>query len=154
MKEYFLIGRPREAEFDRLAELACRAVSADAGLITLIGEGRQFFLAHFGLGEPWASWRETPLSHSFCCHVAEMDRPLVVDASNLHPLVQRNPAVTDLGVAAYLGLPIHAADGAPVGAVCAIQHRPRQWSEADKTALRLIAQLVDAQIRHVTPEAA
>jgi hypothetical protein len=30
------------------------------------------------VAEPWATARGTPLSHSFCKHVVEMDAPLVV----------------------------------------------------------------------------
>ena len=144
--EHFLIDTPRERTFDRLVELACRALDADTALITLIGNGRQFFKADYGLGEPWATWRETPVSHSFCVHVAEMGAPLLVEDSLSHPLVSRNPAIEDLGVYAYLGHPVRDSDGRSVGAICVIQGARRAWSRNDAAQMRIFAELVSLEI--------
>ena len=83
-----------------------------------------------------------------------MDKPLIVEDALVHPLVCKNPAIADLGVAAYLGQPIHAADGTPIGAICAIQTKPRKWSDNEISAMKLLAELVDEQITRATPQAA
>ena len=55
----------------------------------------------------------------------------MVEDAREHPLVRDNLAVRDLGVIAYAGIPLVLSDGHAVGAFCAIDGRPREWSERD-----------------------
>ena len=63
-----LLDSPPDPAYDRIAEVAARMLEAPVALISLIDSDRQFFKSCVGLGEPWDSTRETPLSHSFCKH--------------------------------------------------------------------------------------
>ena len=47
------------------------------------------------------------------------------------PLVADNPAVFELGVIAYLGVPVLAPNGKILGSFCAIAPKPRAWSKDD-----------------------
>src|SRR5918997_6238455 len=109
-----------EPSFDRLTRLAAKILRAPVALVSLVDGDRQFFKSSLGLPEPWASLRETPLSHSFCQHVVHAAAPLVIADARAHPLVRDNPAIRDLGVVAYLGLPLATADGAVLGSFCVI----------------------------------
>ena len=91
-----LLDTPPEESFDRLTRLAARLLSAPVALVSLVDDHRQFFKSAFGLPQPWATVRETPLSHSFCQHVVSEGKPLIVEDARAHPLVCGNPAVTDL----------------------------------------------------------
>ena len=62
-------------------------------LVSLVDRDRQFFVSCPGLGEPWASARETPHSHSFCQHVVTSGAPLVIEDSREHPLLADNLGV-------------------------------------------------------------
>ena len=95
---------PEEA-FDRLTRLATRALGVPVALVSLVDEHRQFFKSCVGLPEPWATDRQTPLSHSFCQHVVSAADPLVIADARQHPLVRDNAAIADLGVVAYAGFP-------------------------------------------------
>ena len=95
--DFFLFDTAREAELDRLAELACRSVVSDFGLITLVSEDGQFFKADFQMPEPWSTLRKTAITYSFCAHVAELGMPLMIENANMHPLACDNPAITDIG---------------------------------------------------------
>ena len=53
-----------------------------------------------------ASERATPLSHSFCQHAIVAREPLVVPDAREHPVLKTNPAIRDLAVIAYLGVPL------------------------------------------------
>ena len=64
-----LLDTPPEEPFDRLTRLAARTLGAPVALVSLVDDRRQFFKSAHGLPEPWASQRETPLTHSFCQHV-------------------------------------------------------------------------------------
>ena len=54
-----------EPAFDRLARLTTRLLHVPVALVSLVDADWQFFKSCIGLPEPWASRRETPLSHSF-----------------------------------------------------------------------------------------
>src|SRR6516162_9470764 len=63
-----------ELEFDRVTRLACRLLGTEVALLSLVDTDRQFFKSSCGLPEPWASIRQTPLSHSFCQHVVASEK--------------------------------------------------------------------------------
>ncbi len=126
-----LMDGPFEAPFDRLTRLAGKILRAPVTLVSLVDGRRQFFKSARGLPEPWASRRETPLSHSFCQHVVRSAGPLVVPDAREDPLVRENLAIRDLGVIAYLGAPLTTGEGHTLGAFCAIDGQPRAWTDLD-----------------------
>ena len=141
-----LLDSPAERRFDRLTRLAASALRVPVSSITLVDAERQFFKSAVGFASPWAERRETPLSHSFCRHVVESEAPLIVPDSRAHPLVANNPAVDELGVAAYIGLPIADPAGVVIGSVCAIDNSARDWAESDLEILADVAALVQREI--------
>lgn len=141
-----LVDGPPEAAFDRAVRLATRILGTPVGLLSLVDGERQFFKAQTGLPEPTATARETPLTHSFCQHVVANDAPLVVRDARTDPLAQNNLAIRDLGVIAYLGVPVRAPDGHVLGSLCAIQSEPRDWTDADREMLEDVAAGVEAEI--------
>jgi GAF domain-containing protein len=119
-----LLDSAPEQAFDRLTRLAARLLGVPIVLVSLVAENRQFFKSQVGLPEPWASARQTDLIHSFCQHVIAARKPLVVEDARVHPLVCDNPAVPDLGVVAYAGVPLITAGGQALGSFCAIDTGP------------------------------
>ena len=122
-----LLDSPPEEPFDRLTRLATRIVKTPIALVSLVDRDRQFFKSLVGLTEPWRTRRETPLSHSFCQHVVALHEPLVIPDARKDPIYRDSPAIRDLGIIAYCGVPL-ATSGAALGAFCVIDHEPRQWS--------------------------
>jgi GAF domain-containing protein len=141
-----LLDTPPEAAFDRLTRLACRVLRAPVGLVSLVDQHRQFFKSCVGLPEPLASSRQTPVSHSFCQHVVATGRPLIVENAKTNPLVQLNPAVEEMGIVAYAGIPLVTSDGYTIGSFCVIDHRPRTWSFDDIETLQELAGCVMHEI--------
>lgn len=141
-----LLGAPAEERFDRLTRLAQRLLRVPVALITLLDVERQFFLSVQGLAEPWASLRETPLSHSFCRLVVERGAPLSVADARKDPQLRDHPAIEALGVVAYLAVPLPLPGGGVVGALCAIDTAPRDWSREDEQALADLASAVVAEM--------
>jgi PAS domain S-box-containing protein len=129
-----LLDSPPDETFDRLTRLAARLLHAPASLLSLVDSDRQFFKSVVGLSDPWASARQTPLSHSFCQHVVASDAPFVVEDARNHPLVADNEAIGDLGVIAYAGIPLRSREGQTLGSLCVIDDHPRRWS-ADELAV-------------------
>lgn len=128
---------PPEAAFDRLTRLAANLLAAPVALVSLVDAHRQFFKSSFGL-----PLRETPLSHSFCKQVVRDGTPLVVHDARHDARVADNPAIDELGVQAYLGVPLVTAQGHTLGALCTIDHQPRRWTERDAEILGELAALV------------
>ena len=141
-----LMDSPPDASFDRLTRLAARWLRAPVALVSLVDDCRQFFKSAIGLPEPWASARETPLSHSFCQHVVDLGRPLVVNDARLDPLVLENRAIPDLGVIAYLGVPLVTSDGQFLGSFCAIDGVPREWNADEIDTMADLAASVSTEI--------
>lgn len=147
LRETGLLDSPAEADFDRVVEQVVSEVGVPVALVSLVDDTRQFFKSAVGLGEPWATLRETPLSHSFCQYVVSERRPLVVADAREHPVVRENLAIPDLGVVAYAGVPLRGADGAVLGSLCAIDGAARAWDEAALGTLRRLAGDVEQLIR-------
>lgn len=140
-----LLDSPDDEAFDRLTRLSADLLGAPIALVSLVDRERQFFKSAVGLDEPWASRRQTPLSHSFCKHVVAGSEPFVVTDARDSPLVRANLAVSELNVVAYAGVPI-VSEGQPIGALCVIDREPHPWSAADLKVLRGIGDAVEAQI--------
>ena len=141
-----LMDSAAEPAFDRLTILAAELLCVPVALVSLVDERRQFFKSCVGLPEPWSTVRETPLSHSFCRLAVISEAPLIINDARDDDRVCNNLAVRDLGVVAYLGVPIHSADGAVLGSFCIIDVVPRQWSEADLASVTRLCECVETEI--------
>ncbi len=146
LKRLGLLDTAPEAAFDRLTRVACRVLRAPVGLVSLVDQNRQFFKSCIGLPEPFHSKRETPVSHSFCQHVVATGKPLVVEDARSNPLVKLNPAVEEMGIVAYAGIPLVTSDGHTIGSFCVIDSRPRSWSFDDVEMLQELAGCVMHEI--------
>ena len=142
-----LLDTPAEDAFDRVARLAVHLLDVPIALVPLVEEDRQFFKACVGLPEPWASARQTPLSHSLCQHVVVARQPLVIGDTGRDALARDNPLVQELGLAAYLGVPLIDPSGYVLGAVCVADRRPREWTAEQVAVLADLAGLVMTQIQ-------
>lgn len=131
LEELMLLDTPAEEAFDRLTRLASLIVETPVSLVTLIDADRQFFKSQFGLPPDIAEKRETPLSHSFCQYTLATTEPLVVPDARTHPVLKDNPAIADLNVIAYLGMPLRTTDGVALGAFCVIDNKPRVWTRRE-----------------------
>src|SRR3954447_7899893 len=149
-----LTDTPEEA-YDRFTRLAAPIVDAPIALFTVITEEEQFFRSQVGLPEPVATTRRTPLSHSFCQYVVLSSAPLEVTDARTHPVVRGNPAIEELQVIAYLGVPLITRKGETLGSLCAIDHEPREWTERDRIVLKDLAAatVTEVELRRTTREA-
>ena len=137
-----LLRRATFDHLDRLTRLASSLTDAPVALISMVDEDRQFFTSQHGLGDPWASDRETPLSHSVCQTVVSQQTPLVLDALGDHASFADHPARHDIDVQAYCGVPIRDPDGVVLGSFCVIDDDRHEWSPETVAMLQLLAEVV------------
>jgi GAF domain-containing protein len=140
-----LLDTPAEEPFDRLSRLATRLFKTPIALVSLVDRDRQFFKSSIGLAEPWRSRRETPLTHSFCKHVVALHEPLVIPDARKDPAYRDNPAVRELKIVAYAGVPL-TVSGFALGAFCVIDDQPRAWSYDEVQTLKDLAECVTHEI--------
>jgi serine phosphatase RsbU (regulator of sigma subunit) len=141
------LGPVADPGLEPFTRLVARLLDVPVVLVSLVDDARQFFPAAIGLAEPYASRRETPLSHSFCQHVVTSQAPLVVTDAVEHPLVCANLAIPDMGVIGYAGMPLVDRDGRTLGSLCAIDTSPREWTDDELNTLRDLAAACSSEIQ-------
>ena len=141
-----LVDGDADPGLETLAQLCAKMLGIPVALISLVDPEKQFFAASCGLPEPWASERQTRLSHSFCQHVVVSRQPFVVSDARQHPQVKDNLAIRDLNVIAYAGVPLATEDGDVLGSFCAIDSKPRTWSRSD---LETLNQFAGSAMEHI-----
>jgi GAF domain-containing protein len=141
-----LLDSPPDESFDRLTRLAAKVVNAPVALVSAVDRDRQFFKSCLGLPEPWATRRETPLSHSFCQHVVAAREPVIVSDARKDERLLDNLAIRDLGVIAYLGVPLITREGHALGTLCVIDHEPRIWTNDEISLVKDVAASVVTEI--------
>jgi serine phosphatase RsbU (regulator of sigma subunit) len=136
-----------DAGMERFARLVAGVLAVPVALVSLVEADRQVFPGMVGLAEPWATSRQTPLSHSLCQHVAASGRPLVLPDARLDERTCTSLAIDDLGVVAYAGMPLTDGAGSVLGSLCAIDQRPRTWSRQDLANLEDLAAACSGELR-------
>ena len=149
-----LLDSPAEESFDRLTRMAASLIDVPSALVTVIDADRQFYKSCIGVKEPWATTRETPLELSYCTHVVETGDPLIISDAREHPLTKDHPALREMNIIAYAGIPLFL-DGQPLGSFCVVDEKPRDWSERDIAVLKDLANSAMSEIalRVATEEA-
>ncbi|WP_071208229.1 EAL domain-containing protein [Agrobacterium vitis] len=129
--------------YDRIARLAKRIFGTEIVLITFMDSERQWFKSHLG-----TDMTQNRRDQSFCTHTIVQKKTLVVEDASADPRFRANPFV--LGgpqIRFYAGEPLSTHDGHPVGTICLVDRRPRQFSQEDQDTLRDLADLVMTQVR-------
>jgi GAF domain-containing protein len=136
-----------DPSYERFARLVHTFLGVPVAIVSFVDPDGQRFPGALGLPEPWQSRRGTPLSHSFCKHVVAEDRPLVVSDARTVDFLADNRAIVELDVVAYAGYPLHALDGTPVGSLCAIDARPREWTQRELAVLEDLALACTSEVQ-------
>ena len=132
--------------FDRTTRLAASLLEVPVALITVADDDQLHFASCVGPEHPWGSTPGIPLSHSACQHAIRSRRPLPIEDARSHPLVRDSPAIGELGIVAYLGVPLTGSGDQTIGTLCAIDTTPRVWTEENVRVLQDLAATVTAYL--------
>jgi diguanylate cyclase (GGDEF)-like protein len=131
-----------EDSFDRITRLAAQLFHVPIALVSLVDHDRQWFKSHQGLPV-----RQTSREVSFCGHAILQEETLIVRDSAQDSRFADNPLVTGAPhIRFYAGHPLHAPDGARIGALCIIDAQPREFSAQDAASLVDLAAMVDREL--------
>ena len=137
-----LLDTEPEPIFDRLTRLLAHSLQTPIALFTLIDADRQWFKSRVGL-----ELSETPRDQAFCAHAILSTEPMVVSDAFQDPRFASNPLVLGAPhIRFYAGVPIRSASGLPLGALCAIDTRPRVLSAEQLQVLQDLGEVVSREI--------
>ena len=137
-----LLDTAEQEIFDNIARLACEITAAPMAAVALVGQDRQWFLAH-----PGFEAREISRSVTFCAHTIVTSELMEVPDALDDVRFRDNPQV--LGpphIRSYAGVPLVLPSGESLGALCVIDTVPRRLTPAQKQALKTLAHSVVGEI--------
>ena len=133
------------SQFHPITKLVARWFHVDTALVSIV---HQRAINDLSKGpDGWVNIRCAPRCQSFCERVKSQDEPLVIKNSHTDTQVQAGRLTGKDGVLAYLGVPVRLPDGTSIGALCAIDTEPRNWSTDDVRVMQDFAHCVDDEIR-------
>ncbi len=142
LRAYEILDTEAEAAYDGIVQLVSYVCETPIALISLVDEQRQWFKARVGLGAT-----ETPRDLAFCAHAINQQGLFVVEDTQLDERFADNPLVTsDPNIRFYAGAPLISREGYGLGTLCAIDRRPRRFSEAQQQALLTLAEQTRVQL--------
>ena len=149
-----LLDGPPDAALDRLTRLAARLLRCPIGLLCLATEDRLFVVSASGVPDSWSAGRDLPLDQSFCQHAIATRSALVVEDARAEESLRASPAVAEMGVVAYVGVPLLDPDGRALGTLCVADTAPRRWTEAELSDLHDLAAIATAELHRRLGESA
>lgn len=133
-----LLDTPTGKAFGRITRLAKSVLDMPIVFVSLIDEGRQWFKLNLGL-----DISEAPRDAGLCDRGIANTETVVVENALLDMRFADSPLVTgDPGIRFYAGVPLCTRDGHNIGTLCAIDLKPRAFSEKQLSVLEDLAQLV------------
>ena len=137
LHRYEVLDTPREAPFERITGLVRAVLSVPISTLSLIDSDRQWYKSCVGMDS-----MDLPREFSFCTHTIQAREPLVVPDTLQDARFARYPTVTgEPFIRSYLGVPLSSPDGYNLGALCALDVKPRDFSPGQIEVLKSFAAL-------------
>jgi len=140
---YDILDTAPEQAFDEIVAFAAALCEAPIALISFVERDRQWFKARTGLDTC-----STPRSLSFCDHAMRCDDVMVVPDAAADPRFAGNDLVTGgIAIRFYAGAALCTPEGAPLGALCVIDDKPREGlTPLQRQGLAVLAAQVMARL--------
>lgn len=137
-----ILEAPAEKSFDRMLRLAETALCIPIVLMFFGGRHHQWLRSSKRL-DPVTDPRLTLL----CDYAFEENDFCVVSNTLEHPAFHNNPLVIgEPKIRSYAGVPLRRQNGLKVGAICAVDHKERDFTQDQLDLLGDLAQLMAEQI--------
>ena len=144
LREYQILDTPDEQEYDDIAFLAAHICATPMASIALIDEDRSWAKSQVGI-----DIKEAPREHTFCTHTILnfSPEPMVVPDTLLDERFSNNPYVIDEPfIRFYAGAPLFTRENFALGALCVIDHKPRELTAQQLDSLQVLARQVSLRL--------
>jgi two-component sensor histidine kinase len=142
LRGYGILDTEPDSDFDDIVQLASQLCETPISVVNLIDEDRQWFKAETGLG-----LRETPIATSLCAHAILEDDLVEIRDTLLDTRMADNPLVAaKAGLRFYAGVLLVAENGLPLGTLCVLDYKPRELTDLQRNALRVLGRQVMTQM--------
>ena len=142
LKELEILDSQRERRFDRITRLAKLHFRVGGALLNFIDARRLWCKSCCGI-----HLDEIDRDAAICDHTVRGDDALVVEDLAADPRFVGNALVTgENSLRFYAGYPVRERSGFKVGAICLVDTQPRQFSDADRATLKLLAEMVEQEL--------
>ena len=147
LRELGLTTTAHNHRFDETTSRVAQAFGAPLALVSLIDEEHQ--PAPEATAPPDGP-RRAPREEPIFGHMAAADEVLVCEDVTKDPRFADNPLILEKGIRFYAGAPLRTSDGVVLGSLCVIDMEPRQFSEADREQLQVMADEVMAKLERTS----
>ena len=128
--------------FEEIIRLVKLALDVPISAISMIDRDEQIFTAVSGMSN-----RPVPRNDALCSEAIKTAWPLIVPDALRDPRFSNSTQVTgEPQIRSYVGVPLTTPDGYNVGALCAIDTAPREFSEREIAMIAGFAKLVVEQL--------
>lgn len=133
-----LLDSEPDPRFDRITALAAEVFGVETAVVSLVDANRQWSLSRHGIDAT-----ETGRDIAFCAHAIHEPRCLVIENAATHPIFATNPLVTGVPhIRFYAGAVLHDTANLPLGTLCLIDSKPREFGTNDIERLIQFGQIV------------
>jgi two-component sensor histidine kinase len=142
LRRYGILDTPPEASFDRITALASRLLDVPIALVSIVDRDRIWFKSKFGLDVD-----QVPRDLGLCALTFERSCPTVIP-DLLQDERYRGTALSEhpYRVRFYAGTPLVNGEGLKFGALCVMDHRPRQ---VDSDQVKILRELAAMTVDHI-----
>lgn len=138
-----LLDTAAEERFDRYTHLIADLYEFPIVLVSLVDRDRQWFKSNCGL-----DFRETERDVSFCAHAIMESGIFIVPDARKDDRFADNPLVTGHPhIRFYAGCTVRGPSGHPLGTLCVIDRKPRDFDDRQCAQLTQFAQLVERELQ-------
>ncbi len=138
LHDYVALNSFPERDFDEITKLVSFICDVPLALITFVGEKTIIFKSHYGTDAT-----ESAREGSFCSYTLEQDGVFVVPNTRKDKRFVDNELVTgDFDIQFYAGAPLVNNDGFALGTLCVLDHKPRELTEKQIEAIKILSNQV------------
>jgi diguanylate cyclase (GGDEF)-like protein len=137
LHHYEILDTPPEETFDRITRLVRSVLQVPMSVVSFVDRDRQWFKSRQGIAAT-----QTARSISFCNHAIRGPAPLIVPDALADPRFAASPLVLgEPHIRFYAGVPLRTHEGHNLGALCALDTRPRNLDAGQAGILVDLARL-------------
>ncbi len=135
-----------QEKWQEFANAIAELFSIPAAVIMKLDEKQlEVYLGNESAENPFKPGAHTDLSGTYCEAVINSQKELEVQDATEDP-IWKNSVAVDMGLLNYLGYPLNYPDGVPFGSLCVFNREKREYTDTEKTILRIFREMIEQDI--------